>query len=309
MEWNNLYVIIIIALVFVLVIGLMFLLPKLLAQESTHDHVSSGPFASLLAPYSSRKQLKQVKAWQRTHPPITDTSETTTSYDWRFETLTASATIIESDTLIFLDHAPACSLMTRSSLPLSKPIIYWEATMVELTQVAAVGLSTKPYPSWRLPGWHQHSIAYHSHNGCVSISNPSAPTPYSAGYKKDDVIGVGYLSQTNTIFFTKNGRNLGRAITGFKFPIYPIVGAIGRSKIAVNFGQQAFRYDLANEHHAGLIDELFSPPPTYGVHLRDTLLFDQPPPPMPDDNDTVSIPLAPLSSSSPPPQYPSVQSL
>lgn len=170
MEWNNLYVIIIIALVFVFVIGLMFLLPKLLAKESTIDH--SGPFASLLAPYTSRKQLKRVKgkakiavmiegyskeaiyftAWQRTHPPITDTLETTASYDWRFEASTTSGTIIENDTVIFLDNAPACSLMTHSSLPLSKPIIYWEATMVELTQVAAVGLSTKPYPSWRLPG-------------------------------------------------------------------------------------------------------------------------------------------------------------
>ncbi|KAI8333917.1 concanavalin A-like lectin/glucanase domain-containing protein [Chlamydoabsidia padenii] len=302
MEWNNFYVIIIIALIFVFVIALMFIVPKLLptGKESTYELTT----ISHLAPYNSQKELKRVKAWQKKNPPNTEDYVVGVSHDWHFEIL-APALVENTTTLLFPDQPVPLSLMANQTLPMSKPIIYWEATMVELTRYAALGLSTKAYPSWRLPGWHTYSIAYHSYDGCVYVSNSRAAHAYGPGFKQDDVIGVGYLTQSKTVFFTKNGRNLGRAITGFKFPVYPCIGAIGKCKITVNFGQQAFRYDSANVWQAGLIrdDNLPSPPPIYGGHIRDTLVFDQP--------SYISLNMSPPDDltptdpnvSSPPPQY------
>ncbi|ORZ19768.1 concanavalin A-like lectin/glucanase domain-containing protein [Absidia repens] len=325
MEWNNLYVIIVIALILAIIIGLMYVVPKLFTgsddattDELTADGHSSTISATVLMPlilqYHSKTELKRVEVWQKKYPPNTQNYALSTESNddpWKFEAAADQpAIIVENDTfLVFPDDSPACSLMSNLPLPLTKPFIYFEATMIELTQMVALGLSTKPYPSWRLPGWHHHSVAYHSSTGCVYTSNPKHPKAYGPGFEKNDVIGVGYLSQSNTVFFTKNGRNLGRAITGFKFPIYPSIGAIGKTKIMVNFGQQAFRYDSANVWQGGLVnnEDLPLPPPTYGTHLRDTLLFDQPSPAHVslsvsphDDNDDHTAPSVP----SPPPTYP-----
>lgn len=57
-----------------------------------------------------------------------------------------------------------------------------------------------------LLGWHRHSVAYHSHTGAVHASDPLVGRPYGPPYKEGDVIGVGYLSNTSTVFFTRNGK-------------------------------------------------------------------------------------------------------
>ncbi|CAO3596671.1 unnamed protein product [Absidia cylindrospora] len=222
MEWNNLYVIIVIALIMVIIIGLMYVVPKLFPgsdTSSTTDDLTTGHSSTisttvlmpLILQYHSKNELKRVQVWQKKYPPNTQNYALSTENNhgpWKFEPVAdLPAIIVQNDTfLVFPDDSPACSLMSNLPLPLTKPFIYFEATMIELTQVVALGLSTKPYPSWRLPGWHHHSVAYHSSNGCVYTSNPKQPRAYGPGFEKDDVIGVGYLSQSNTVFFTKNGR-------------------------------------------------------------------------------------------------------
>ncbi|KAI9259059.1 hypothetical protein BY458DRAFT_588551 [Sporodiniella umbellata] len=44
-----------------------------------------------------------------------------------------------------------------------------------------------------------------------------------------------------TVLFTKNGQNLGKALVGFKYPLYPIVGTSGPCHVSANFGLQEFR--------------------------------------------------------------------
>ncbi|PHZ10717.1 uncharacterized protein RHIMIDRAFT_194594, partial [Rhizopus microsporus ATCC 52813] len=105
----------------------------------------------------------------------------------------------------------------------------------------AIGFATKPYPRWRLPGWHKHSVAYHSNSGAVFVSDSTYGRPYGPPIKEGDVVGVGYLYQSGTIFFTQNGKVrclsfTSKALIGFKYPIFPIIGASGPCHVSVNFG-------------------------------------------------------------------------
>lgn len=73
-------------------------------------------------------------------------------------------------------------------------------------------------------------------------SDPTCGRPYGNGIKEGDVIGVGYLCQSGTVFFTQNGQNLGKASIGFKYPLYPIIGSIGPCHVSVNFGYEDFLF-------------------------------------------------------------------
>ncbi len=55
----------------------------------------------------------------------------------------------------------------------------------------AVGLATKPYPHFRLPGWGKFSVAWHS-NGDKCHNFPFNATPYGGQIKEGDVIGIGF---------------------------------------------------------------------------------------------------------------------
>ena len=58
-------------------------------------------------------------------------------------------------------------------------------------------------------------------------------------------MGCGWVKNTNTIFFTKNGAFQGIAFKNVYGSYYPAVGLSAQgASIAVNFGQMPFRYDL-----------------------------------------------------------------
>ncbi|KAG9289892.1 hypothetical protein G9A89_010198 [Geosiphon pyriformis] len=113
----------------------------------------------------------------------------------------------------------------------------------------AIGLSSKPYPSNSLVGWHPHSVSYHSDNGHKLHNSHSGGELYGPTFGKvGDIIGCGYYPYTGSIFFTLNGSSLGIAYTNLKQTWFPSIGADGPCKIAINFGdseEEAFRYELA----------------------------------------------------------------
>lgn len=47
-----------------------------------------------------------------------------------------------------------CCVQTNLPLPRNQEVYYWEAKMFEkpTTTMVSVGVATKPYPYWRLPG-------------------------------------------------------------------------------------------------------------------------------------------------------------
>lgn len=188
--------------------------------------------------------------------------EEDTTQDSEYES--NAAIMDDSYTVVFCQGQG--SIMTNLPVPLQE-LSYWEVKILQLHKEdkVAIGLATKPYPRWRLPGWHKHSIAYHSDSGSVYVSNSTNERPYGPPIKAGDVVGIGYLYQSGTVFFTKNGqvknfmkskqyrlltglfltkkkKNLGKALIGFKYPIYPIIGASGPCQMAANFGLQEFLF-------------------------------------------------------------------
>ena len=138
----------------------------------------------------------------------------------------------------------------------------------------AVGLATKPYPSFRMPGLNRYSVGYHS-NGDKSHNWPFTAQPCGSQLKEGDVLGVGYRPRTGTVFFTKNGRKMEDAYVGFNtYNLFPTVGADGPCSVHVNFGQSGFVFIEANVKKWGLAPSsgTLAPPPPYGSERGSILL-------------------------------------
>lgn len=55
-----------------------------------------------------------------------------------------------------------CCVQTNLPLPRNQEVYYWEAKMYEkpISTIVSVGVATKPFPYWRLPG-NQNLNFYH----------------------------------------------------------------------------------------------------------------------------------------------------
>lgn len=144
----------------------------------------------------------------------------------------------------------------------------------ESTNVA-VGLATKPYPPFRLPGLNRFSIAYHS-TGEKSHNFPFTVAPFGPALKEGDVLGVGYRPRNGTVFFTRNGRKMEDAYIGLtRWNLFPTIGADGPCSVHANLGQSGFVYIEANVKKWGLAPSVgtLAPPPAYGAE-RGSILLD-----------------------------------
>jgi len=143
------------------------------------------------------------------------------------------------------------------------------------TTTVAVGLATKPYPAFRLPGICRYSVAYHS-NGDKSHNYPFTTAPFGPHLKEGDVLGVGYRPRTGTVFFTRNGRKMEDAFIGLsRWNLFPTIGADGPCSVHVNLGQAGFVFIEANVKKWGLAPSVgtLAPPPAYGSE-RGSILLD-----------------------------------
>ncbi|CAG8583693.1 13724_t:CDS:2 [Dentiscutata heterogama] len=122
---------------------------------------------------------------------------------------------------------------------------YFEVTVKKVTKqvnTIAIGLTTTPYPYFRLPGYHENSVAYHSDDGRKFRSDPHGGEEYGPRWGKGDTIGCGYKPGTGEVFFTKNGENLGVAFGGVHHTWYPSIGTDGSCELEVNFGDSEFKF-------------------------------------------------------------------
>ncbi|KAI8341186.1 concanavalin A-like lectin/glucanase domain-containing protein [Chlamydoabsidia padenii] len=192
-------------------------------------------------------------------------------FDWDMET----NTFVSGRTELQFFHGE-CSLQTNLPLPRNQEVYYWEAKMYEKPRstVVSIGVATKPYPNWRLPGWNRHSVGYFSNTGNKHFNNPFNGKTYGPGFQEGDVIGVGYRQRSGTIFFTKNGRKLEDACTYLRWNLFPTIGANGPCQIHVNLGQRGFVFVEANVKKWGLapIQGTLAPPPAYGFESGSLLL-------------------------------------
>ena len=200
---------------------------------------------------------------------------------WCFEPdyETVNSLLVHARTEITFLPDPASSSCVQSNLPLPKlnEVYYWEVKMFDLpeTTTVAVGLATKPYPPFRLPGHNRFSVAYHS-SGDKSHNYPFTSTPFGPSLKEGDVLGVGYRPRTGTVFFTRNGRKTEDAFIGLsRWNLFPTIGADGPCSVHVNLGQAGFVFIEANVKKWGLAPSVgtLAPPPAYGSE-RGSILLD-----------------------------------
>ncbi|KAG6878384.1 hypothetical protein C0993_007566 [Termitomyces sp. T159_Od127] len=200
---------------------------------------------------------------------------------WSFEPdyETVNSLLVHARTEITFLPDPASSSCVQSNLPLPKlnEVYYWEVKMFDLPESTAVtvGLATKPYPAFRLPGLSRYSVAYHS-NGDKSHNYPFTAAPFGPALKEGDVLGVGYRPRTGTVFFTRNGRKMEDAFIGLsRWNLFPTIGADGPCSVHVNLGQAGFVFIEANVKKWGLAPSVgtLAPPPAYGSE-RGSILLD-----------------------------------
>ncbi|TQV99193.1 protein SSH4 [Cordyceps javanica] len=195
---------------------------------------------------------------------------------WEFEPeLEIANCFVEARTEIeFYDSE--CTVMCNLPVPKQNDVYYWEAKIYEKPEstLIGIGMATKPYPLFRLPGYHKYSVAYHS-NGSRHYNQPFSQIPYGPCLVQGDVVGVGYRPRTGAIFFTRNGKKLEEVVHGLKSQnFFPAVGANGPATVHVNLGQSGFVFIEANVKKWGLapVTGSLAPPPPYGSEQGSILL-------------------------------------
>ncbi|KAL6157116.1 Protein ssh4 [Exserohilum turcicum] len=233
-----------------------------------------------------RTEYLRAKAFVQANPPESVQTDISLSQflaiqekgvsAWEFEPeLEIANCFVEGRTEIeFFDSE--CSVQSNLPIPKQNEVYYWEAKVYEKPENTslAIGVTTKPYPLFRLPGYHKSSISYMS-NGNRRHNQPFQPSAYGPAYVQGDVIGVGYRPRTGTIFFTRNGKKLDDVAHGLKTQnFFPTVGANGPCQVHVNFGQMGFVFIEANVKKWGLAPQTGSlaPPPPYGSEQGSILL-------------------------------------
>ncbi|KAK4702636.1 Ran-binding protein 9/10, partial [Phenoliferia sp. Uapishka_3] len=239
-----------------------------------------------------------LKIWQSQYPPNSLPTDITLSQflsiqekgvsAWSFEPDYESnpALIVQSRTEItFLadgvgmaeEEGGGCCVQSNLPLPKLNEVYYWECKFYEKPEatVVSIGLATKPFPSFRLPGSSKYSVGYFSSDGFKAHSYPFTSQSYGPPLKEGDVLGVGYRPRTGTVFFTRNGKKLEDAFVGLnKHNLFPTVGANSACTIHVNLGQAGFVFIEANVKKWGLAPMMgtLAPPPAYGSERGSILL-------------------------------------
>ncbi|GAO18964.1 uncharacterized protein UV8b_05951 [Ustilaginoidea virens] len=195
---------------------------------------------------------------------------------WEFEPeLEVANCFVEARTEIeFFDSE--CTVMSNLPVPKQNDVYYWEAKIYDKpdSTLLSIGMATKPYPLFRLPGYHKYSVAYFS-DGSRHYNQPFSSTPYGPKLVQGDVVGVGYRPRTGAIFFTRNGKRFDEVVHGLKSQnFFPAVGARGPAIVHVNLGQSGFVFIEANVKKWGLapVTGSLAPPPPYGSEQGSILL-------------------------------------
>ena len=244
-------------------------------------------------------RVAEILDWQAQYPPSSVPTDITLSQFLSIQEKGVAAWSFEPDyednlslyvqsrtEITFLADGPGMpvgegggnSVMANLPLPKLNEVYYWEVKMYDKpanTEIA-IGLATKPYPSFRLPGWNKHSVSYFATDGFKSHDYPFTGASHGPPLAEGDMLGVGYRPRTGTVFFTRNGRKMDDAYTGLqRLNLFPVIGANGPCTIHVNLGQAGFVFIEANVKKWGLapMTGTLAPPPAYGSE-RGSILLD-----------------------------------
>ncbi|KAL9653011.1 hypothetical protein ABK040_015526 [Willaertia magna] len=151
------------------------------------------------------------------------------------------------------------TLGTDHPVPQAWPGFYFEIELIEKGDAIAIGFSEMPpTPS----SSYQFSLLFaatfgiytlHTDTGNVFRGNTLVKSGYTFCSNKD-VIGCGWSKEQRSIFFTKNGVNLGNIIPVGSTSLYPIIAMKGKN-VQVKFNltnQVPFQFTLSRTIHRSL---------------------------------------------------------
>jgi hypothetical protein len=94
--------------------------------------------------------------------------------------------------------------------------IYYEVRVLRMRgaeAVIAVGFAGKPYPGWRLPGWHRGSVGVHGDDGRRFVNDSEGGIDFVGAWREGNTVGIGmrFLGGGRVeVFFTRDGSVEGR---------------------------------------------------------------------------------------------------
>lgn len=247
---------------------------------------------------ATRRGYLRAKDWSLSSPPGSQASEITLSQFLSIQEKGVSAWSFDPDyennpsvyvagrtEISFLadgegmapQEGGGCSVQSNLPLPKLNEVYYWETkifTKPDTTNIS-IGLATKPFPSFRMPGWSKFSVGYFSSDGFKCHNYPFAAQSYGPSFVQGDVIGVGFRPRSGTVFFTRNGKRLEDAFVGLhRYNLFPTIAADGAAEVHVNLGQAGFVFIEANVKKWGLAPMVgtLAPPPPYGQERGSILI-------------------------------------
>ncbi|RIB10102.1 concanavalin A-like lectin/glucanase domain-containing protein [Gigaspora rosea] len=151
----------------------------------------------------------------------------------------------------------AGAIRANHPIPPQCKLFYFEVDIIDdgKSKNIVIGFCEKSFDlNGKALGWHDGSWGYHGYNGkfyCCSTNG----SPYGPSFSTGDTIGCCLNFKNNTVFYTKNGINLGIAFRNLKGTLYPCVGLHRQGQaIEVNFGSRKFKYAATTSNNMG--DEL-----------------------------------------------------
>ncbi|KAJ7600128.1 hypothetical protein C8J56DRAFT_1019466 [Mycena floridula] len=146
-------------------------------------------------------------------------------------------------------HNPAYG---RYKISPNKQGVYYEVRILEMEDAVGVGLACRPYPPWSFVGWSRLSAAWHL-DDMKKFFDSGLGEEYLPDTKlqNGDIVGVGFIHISGTVFFTLNGSRLPYAFTDIFLPhsTYDLFAAIGicdKASIKINFGAEEFMWSEGN---------------------------------------------------------------
>ncbi|OCT49591.1 hypothetical protein CLCR_07318 [Cladophialophora carrionii] len=79
----------------------------------------------------------------------------------------------------------------------------------------AIGYAARPYPPWRLPGWHRASVGVHGDDGRRFVNDPWGGREFVAAFRENETVGIGMKFEAQEVagrrvktrvFVTRDGR-------------------------------------------------------------------------------------------------------
>lgn len=150
--------------------------------------------------------------------------------------------------------------------------IYFEIRILNITNAnsgIAIGYAGKPYPPWRLPGWHRASLGVHGDDGRRFVNDPWGGRDFVSAFQAGETIGIGMTFSTEElrtagaegrvktrVFLTRGGKQANRdgwdvdeerdvryeGVDGLmgEDDLYPAIGVFGGVEFEISLGSEGW---------------------------------------------------------------------